>query len=97
LTADECVEVFNDRIAKRLKKSMSTLFEGYYRQKNDSVIVQQTSTPTRQFYYTYGFINNGALIIVSQTHVSSGKLAAKYYNNNIKQFTALYTLANLDT
>lgn len=77
LTADECVEVLNYRIAKRMKTSTPTMFERYYRQKNDSIVVQQMSTPTRQFYYTYGYVNNGALIIVSQTHVTSGKLAAK--------------------
>jgi len=92
LTADECVEVFNDRIAKRLKTSTPTLFEGYYRQRNDSIVVQQMSTPTRQFYYTYGYVNNGALIIVSQTHVTSGEFAAKYYNNNYKAvYRFIYT------
>jgi hypothetical protein len=92
LTADECVEVFNDRIAKRLKTSTPTQFEGYYRQKNDSIVVQQISTPTRQLYYTYGYVNNGALIIVSQTHATSGKLAAKHYNNNYKAvYRFIYT------
>jgi len=92
LTAEECIEVFNDRIAKRMKTSTPTLFEGYYRQKNDSIVVQQMSTPTRQFYYSYGYVNNGALTIVSQSHVTSGKLAAKYYNNNYKAvYRFMYT------
>lgn len=80
------VAAFNERITKHAENGNATLFEGYYRQKGDSIVLQQVSAPLRQFYYTYGYFKRDSLIIVSQTHVSSGEFAAKHYSTLYKAF-----------
>lgn len=85
-TPDEYIAAFSERIAKRAKYQKATLFEGYFLQKGDSIVLQQVSAPTRQFYYSHGYIKQDSLIIVSQTHETSGKFAAKYYNTQYKAF-----------
>lgn len=73
------VDAFNQR-------RKSTLFEGYYKVKGDSIVIQSVSVPRRLFVYNYGFITPDSLIIVSETISGKGKFKDKYFTSKYRAY-----------
>lgn len=56
-----------------------TLFEGYYKLKENKIVIQRKVVPRRQFNYRYGYVEENKIIIVSSTHLGNGKFDDKHF------------------
>lgn len=64
----------------------NTLFEGYYKLKNDKIIIQSIVVPCRQFEYKYGYTAKDSLIIVKATIEGKGKFDDQYFTGTYKEY-----------
>ncbi|TCD00527.1 hypothetical protein [Pedobacter psychroterrae] len=83
-TDNDYMKAFNRRISDPSPSGRATLFEGYYRIKDDKVVIQFMNQPRRQFYYSYAYLTKGQLVIVKTTHIGRGKMDEKHYQTNYR-------------
>lgn len=79
-TKEDYVEKINKEFEKK-----QTLFEGYYKLKDNKICIQRKVVPRRQFNYSYGYVEKDKLIIVSRTHEGSGKFEEKHFTDYYKE------------
>ncbi|MBT0964101.1 hypothetical protein [Denitromonas iodatirespirans] len=58
-----------------------TLFQGYYRVRNDQIVIQQVNVTTGNFIYLYGFVENNRLSIIKRTIDGDGKFLEDSFSN----------------
>ncbi|WP_129715403.1 hypothetical protein [Pedobacter sp. SYP-B3415] len=80
--ADSILKVFNQEALKT-----RTLFQGYFKNQADRLILQNVHTARRQFNYHYAIIGKDRLIIKASTHQGRGKFSDKYFENG---YTEVY-------
>jgi hypothetical protein len=83
---DDYMKGFNRRISDTSMSKRATLFEGYYRIRDNKIVIQFIHQPFRQFYYTYAYLTEQQFIIVRTTHLGKGKMKDKYYTSYYKEF-----------
>lgn len=74
-----------------------TLFEGYYRQQQHCIVIQEVTMPLRQFHYKYGYTHQDSLVIVRAGIEGKGRFKEAYFRSNYKEiylFMPLPELAN---
>ena len=77
-------DAFNRRISDASSSKPTTLFEGYYRIKDDRLVIQFMNQPRGQFYYTYAILTKEQLSIVKTTHIGRGKMNDKHYHSTYR-------------
>ena len=90
------IKYVKEQIAISNKKK-NTLFEGYYKIKGDKIIIQNVNTPLRQFYYTYGFLEDNKLKIVKETIEGNGKFDDKFFTKFYVETYKFIKIENLDS
>ena len=63
-----------------------TLFEGYYKLKENKIIIQNRVVPRGLFQYEYGYVEEDMLIIVKATHEGNGSFDDKYFTDYYKEY-----------
>lgn len=84
-TAEDYIHAFNNRIKESREQSPATLFERYYREEGNRLVIQAVNKPLNQFYYEYALLEKDALIIVKSTIEGKGKIEDKYYTDYYKE------------
>jgi len=74
------------------KDKRATLFEAYYKLKEDKIIIQGIVHPVKQFEYKYGYIYKNTLVIVKATHEGKGKFEDKYFTDYYKEYYSFIAL-----
>lgn len=63
-----------------------TLFQGYYKTKENKIIIENVNTSLKRFNYTYGFIEDNKLIIVKEDVIEGkGKFDQTYFTTTYKE------------
>jgi len=70
----------------------ATLFEAYYKLKEDKIIIQGIVYPVKQFEYKYGYLADNMLIIVKATREGSGKFDDKNFTDYYKEYYSFIPL-----
>lgn len=84
-TEQEYIEKVNQDFDQYNKAEKHTLFEGYYKLKEDKIVIQRKVVPRKQYNYRYGYVQDGKLIIVSSTHLGKGEFDEKHFTNFYKE------------
>lgn len=80
-------------VSKDFVIKKSTLFEGYYKLKDDRIVIQSVVVPRKQFEYKYGYVDHDSLIIVKATTEGSGKFDDSYFTAYYKEYYVFVPLA----
>ena len=82
--------------SEKNKKSLGTLFQGYYKLQDNRIVIQSVNAPLRQFTYSYGFVESDKLIIVKKTIEGHGKFDDQYFTNYYKETYLFKPLNNIN-
>lgn len=80
----EYIESIQKHIASTNKGEFITHFEGYFYLKKDRIVIERISVPRKIANYSYGYLENDKLIIVTETIEGKGKMEDKYFTDYYK-------------
>jgi len=84
-TEQDYIERINQDFQQYKEGKKQTLFEGYYKLKEDKIVIQRKVVPRKQFNYRYGYVQDDKLIIVTSTHLGKGEFDEKHFTNFYKE------------
>lgn len=90
---------YKDAVKKALENSRDmrpTLFEAYYRLKQNKIIIQGIVHPVKQFEYKYGYVYKDRVVIVKATHEGNGKFEDKYFTDYYKEYYSFLPFNSTD-
>ena len=79
-------------VKKDFIKKDHTLFEGYFKQQGNKLIIQSVVVPRKQFEYKYGYVEGNNFVIVKSTHEGKGKFDDKYFTDYYKEYYVFHPL-----
>ncbi|WDO13453.1 hypothetical protein MH928_01840 [Flavobacterium sp. WW92] len=83
-TNQEYLESIKKHIASTNKGGFKTHLEGYYHLEGNKIIIERITVPRDVAVYSYGYVENGKLVIVTETIEGKGKLNDKYFTDFYK-------------
>lgn len=83
-TKEEYLESIKQHIASTNKRGFKTHLEGYYSLKENKIVLERITVPRDVAVYSYGYVENGKLIIVAETIDGRGKFDDKYFTDFYK-------------
>lgn len=92
-TNEAYLESVQKHVTSTNNGGFKTHLEGYYRLQENKIVIERITVPRDVAVYSYGYVENGKLVIVSETIEGRGKFDDKYFTNNYK---ATYVFLPLD-
>ncbi|WP_130736773.1 hypothetical protein [Flavobacterium sp. J27] len=90
--------VLNDFNRSKNNKNVGTLFQGYYKLKNNKIVIEKVNTSLRRFNYSYGYLENEKLIIVKPNSLQGeGNFEDKYFLDTYKEIYTFIPVEDLDS
>ncbi|RKS26003.1 hypothetical protein CLV94_1054 [Flavobacterium endophyticum] len=83
-TSQEYLESIKKHIASTNKGGFKTHLEGYYHLEGNKIVIERITVPRDVAVYSYGYVENGKLVIVTETIEGKGKLNDKYFTDFYK-------------
>jgi len=83
-TNQEYLESIKKHIASTNKGGFKTHLEGYYHLEGNKIVIERITVPRDVAVYSYGYVENGKLVIVTETIEGKGKLNNKYFTDFYK-------------
>lgn len=83
-TGQDYLESVETHVASTNKSGFMTHLEGYYRLQGNKIVIERITVPRDVEVYSYGYVENGKLIIVSETIEGKGKFNDKHFTDNYK-------------
>ncbi|MCY1225454.1 hypothetical protein D9M72_376500 [compost metagenome] len=83
-TNQEYLESIKKHIASTNKGGFKTHLEGYYHLEENKIVIERITVPRDVAVYSYGYVENGKLVIVTETIEGKGKLNDKYFTDFYK-------------
>lgn len=83
-TNQEYLESIKKHIASTDKGGFKTHLEGYYHLEGNKIVIERITVPRDVAVYSYGYVENGKLVIVTETIEGKGKLNDKYFTDFYK-------------
>ncbi|TPD65448.1 hypothetical protein [Flavobacterium microcysteis] len=83
-TEQDYLTSIEEHIATTNKARFMTHLEGYYRLQGNKIVIERITVPRDVEVYSYGYVENGKLIIVSETIEGKGKFNDKHFTDNYK-------------
>lgn len=83
-TAQDYLESVKAHIAATNKTGFKTHLEGYYHLEGNKIVMERITVPRDVAVYSYGYVENGKLVIVKETIDGRGKLDDKHFTDNYK-------------
>ncbi|MBA9072991.1 hypothetical protein GGR22_001117 [Flavobacterium gossypii] len=83
-TSQEYLESIKKHIASTNKGGFKTHLEGYYHLEGNKIVIERITVPRDVAVYSYGYVENGKLVIVTETIEGKGKLNNKYFTDFYK-------------
>jgi len=77
-------------------KNKPTLFESYYRLKDDKIIIQGIVYPVKHFVYKYGYVANNEFTIVKATSEGRGKFDEAFFTDYYQERYIFIPIDNAD-
>ncbi|VXC01826.1 conserved hypothetical protein [Flavobacterium sp. 9AF] len=97
VTEDYKKLIIDDYYRSKKNKHLGTLFQGYYKIKDNKIIIEKVNTSLKQFNYSYGYLENDKLIIVKPNSLQGeGKFEDNYFLNTYKEIYKFIPLEDLD-
>lgn len=85
-------EKYINSLSKDLLAKKERLFEGYYKLKDNKIVIQNRVVPRQQFEYKYGFIEKDSLMIVTSTSKGKGQFRDEYFISAYKEYYVFIAL-----
>jgi hypothetical protein len=83
-TNQEYLESIKKHIVSTNKGGFKTHLEGYYHLEGNKIVIERITVPRDVAVYSYGYVENGKLVIVTETIEGKGKLNDKYFTDFYK-------------
>ena len=83
-TNQEYLESIKKHVASTNKGGFKTHLEGYYHLEGNKIVIERITVPRDVAVYSYGYVENGKLVIVTETIEGKGKLNDKYFTDFYK-------------
>lgn len=72
-------------VAASNSEQFKTHFEGYFKVENNKIVLQKMNVPRKVFNYSFGFVDDQKLTIVSRSLNGNDAFADKHFNSNYKE------------
>lgn len=83
-TEEDYLESIKEHIASTNKAGFKTHLEGYYRLQGNKIVIERITVPRDVAVYSYGYVESGKLVIVTETIEGKGKFSDKHFTDNYK-------------